>query len=640
MKCGGGGPPAASPFRGPPRDSSIPPNDNREKRPINPAAGWRALCLNSVPRLARPKGGDSVPSISIAEELAKKQREISVSEFFERNKQILGYDSPTRALLTAVKEAVDNGLDACSDADLLPEIGVEIRRTEKDEYVVVIEDTGPGIVKREVANVFGRLLYGSRFHTLAQSLHPDEPICLIRNGRFELLPIGTLGERYFEEGEEGALPAPEGILTPCFSRRTGKIHWASVTHIIRHRPRHSTIRVGLKRGNLIRVTSNHSLFSYSPERGVYEIAAGELQPGDFVLVPRQLPEVPDGLGVQTLNLLEHIPQGLVRRHRWYVYGVPQRIIAEIESSPTVRFRIDPRSKKAQYHYVYRNVAIPVENFRASYRRGGFLPLWFVLSAGLTPELRGARLRTYQSGTGKPQDLPADFELTEDLAWFLGLYVAEGHAGARQFALTLGLHEQNLADRALRIMRDVFGLEGRIRVRKNSLRVSGFSNVLSMVLPRWCGAGAFHKRIPEFIFRAQSHVRRAFLEGIYLGDGSNAHPQNQLDYSTVSPHLANELAYLWRLEGIVASVKEAAGGSLGRRPRRSYRVQVFGADSGLLPIFALKRRTRPSRVRSLPTALLGAFAVRGRKHGSASTTSPSEGKEPRKITWAFHADICT
>src|SRR5881296_4462831 len=106
-----------------------------------------------------------MPSISIAEELAKKQREISVSEFFERNKQILGYDSATKALLTAVKEGVDNGLDACEESGILPDVLVEVRKTEsKDEFVVVIEDNGPGILKKEVANVFGRLLYGSRFH--------------------------------------------------------------------------------------------------------------------------------------------------------------------------------------------------------------------------------------------------------------------------------------------------------------------------------------------------------------------------------------------------------------------------------------------------------------------------------------------
>jgi DNA topoisomerase-6 subunit B len=104
-----------------------------------------------------------MPSTSIAEELAKKQREISVSEFFERNKQILGYDSPTKALLTVVKEGVENSADACEEAEVLPDILVEVNKVGKDEFVVVVEDNGPGIVKKQVPNVFGRLLYGSRF---------------------------------------------------------------------------------------------------------------------------------------------------------------------------------------------------------------------------------------------------------------------------------------------------------------------------------------------------------------------------------------------------------------------------------------------------------------------------------------------
>ena len=58
---------------------------------------------------------------TIAEEMARKQREISVAEFFEKNRHLLGFDNKRKALLTAVKEAVDNALDACEEANILPE---------------------------------------------------------------------------------------------------------------------------------------------------------------------------------------------------------------------------------------------------------------------------------------------------------------------------------------------------------------------------------------------------------------------------------------------------------------------------------------------------------------------------------------
>lgn len=111
--------------------------------------------------------GDTMTDI--AETLAKQQKEISIAEFFEKNKQILGFDSQTKSLITAVKEGVDNSLDACEEARILPDIYVELTETEKGEYKIVIEDNGPGIVKRQIANVFGRLLYGSRFHAIRQS---------------------------------------------------------------------------------------------------------------------------------------------------------------------------------------------------------------------------------------------------------------------------------------------------------------------------------------------------------------------------------------------------------------------------------------------------------------------------------------
>jgi len=104
-----------------------------------------------------------------ANELAKQQREISISEFFAKNRHLLGFDNPSKALLTTIKEAVDNALDACEEAKILPDIFVEIKQVKEERYVAIIEDNGPGIVRAQVPKIFGKLLYGSKFHRLRMS---------------------------------------------------------------------------------------------------------------------------------------------------------------------------------------------------------------------------------------------------------------------------------------------------------------------------------------------------------------------------------------------------------------------------------------------------------------------------------------
>jgi DNA topoisomerase-6 subunit B len=103
-----------------------------------------------------------------AEELAKKQREVGVAEFFARNKHMLGFDNARKALLTAVKEAVDNSLDACEEAEILPEVQVEIVEMGENRFRVIVEDNGPGIVRKQVGKIFAKLLYGSKFHSRKQ----------------------------------------------------------------------------------------------------------------------------------------------------------------------------------------------------------------------------------------------------------------------------------------------------------------------------------------------------------------------------------------------------------------------------------------------------------------------------------------
>ena len=122
-------------------------------------------------KAAKDKADKNGRAAETAESMAKRQREISVSEFFTKNRHLLGFDSPRKALLTAVKEAVDNSLDACEEARILPDIVVTIARIGQSEkqFTMTVEDNGPGIVKAQVPNVFGRLLYGSKFHRLRQS---------------------------------------------------------------------------------------------------------------------------------------------------------------------------------------------------------------------------------------------------------------------------------------------------------------------------------------------------------------------------------------------------------------------------------------------------------------------------------------
>ena len=105
----------------------------------------------------------------IAYKLAEKQKEVSVAEFFERNRHLLGFDNKRKALMTVIKEAVDNALDACEEAKILPEIKVEIIDMENERFRVIVEDNGPGIIKEQIPKIFAKLLYGSKFHTLKQA---------------------------------------------------------------------------------------------------------------------------------------------------------------------------------------------------------------------------------------------------------------------------------------------------------------------------------------------------------------------------------------------------------------------------------------------------------------------------------------
>src|SRR5262245_26018304 len=124
-----------------------------------------------------------------AQDMAKRQRDISVSEFFAKNRHLLGFDNPSKALLTTVKEGVDNSLDACEEARILPDVRVEIAQVTETRFRIAIQDNGPGILRKQVPKIFGSLLYGSKFHRLKQS-RGQQGIGISAAGMYGLLTTG------------------------------------------------------------------------------------------------------------------------------------------------------------------------------------------------------------------------------------------------------------------------------------------------------------------------------------------------------------------------------------------------------------------------------------------------------------------
>ena len=102
--------------------------------------------------------------VASAVEMGARQREISVSEFFTKNRHLLGFDNPRKALLTCVKEAVDNALDASEEAGILPDVVVTLEvaagtdaalpASQATRFRVTVTDNGPGIAPEVMERIF------------------------------------------------------------------------------------------------------------------------------------------------------------------------------------------------------------------------------------------------------------------------------------------------------------------------------------------------------------------------------------------------------------------------------------------------------------------------------------------------------
>ncbi len=167
-----------------------------------------------------------------------------------------------------------------------------------------------------------------------------------------------------------------------------------------------------------------------------------------------------------------------------------------------------------------------------------------------------------------QAVPRMLEVSRDLLFLLGFFVAEGsfslRAGVR---LAIGKRNEPLVPRLISAFRSAFGVEpvlyestgGRVAELRVLNRVVGsaFRHLFGFENPK-----AWTKSVPDLVFNVSADLQDCFLEGYFLGDGT-LHKRG-IAFTTTSRLLAEQIQYLFLGRGVLAglTVREPNGESSG------------------------------------------------------------------------------
>lgn len=509
-----------------------------------------------------------------AEELGEKIKEISIAEFFEKNKHLLGYENPTRSLITVVKEAVENSLDACEEAGILPDIFVSLKEIAPDRFKIIVEDNGPGIIESKVPVAFAKFLVGSKFYRLRQSLTKDEKILIKKDNVVRLVKIGEFVDSFMKKDGIKDISSL-GIETPSFNLKTYKIEWKPITHVIKHKLEDSIYQIVLESGRSVKVTGSHSIFVLDINNLVVTPKkTTEIEEGDYVAVARSLPSLENNMEI---NVFDYISFKVAKRHRWYVYGLGKEVFEHIK-------RIGERAKIKKHTYLffktpYGQIKLRSDNL-ISYEKRGMLPFHLVLALDIARkfDLRNCRIKTYQVG-GKAFEFPVVIRIDTNFVRFIGLWVAEGYAYNRKIIFDFGINEEKYVKEIGKISNKIFlSTNVRIDKKKNKQRVVIGSPILYHLFKGMgLKTGAKRKEIPSFVFNLDKNLKLEFLKSLYQGGGCFVKGKRTLVYTTVSKNLATDLLFLYLTLGVFATLSVKSKKDLGKRSSTTYIILVYGKE---------------------------------------------------------------
>ncbi|MBN1792249.1 DNA topoisomerase VI subunit B, partial [Candidatus Woesearchaeota archaeon] len=422
-----------------------------------------------------------------------------------------------------------------------------------------------------------------------QSLTADEPVFIRQDGKAKLVKIGDLVDGQVKG--EGAFEC-DGIEALSFDD-SYNYSFRPVSHLIKHKRENEIIKIKTSYGKSIKVTGCHSIFGIDKETlKVREVQARELRRGDLIIAPK-VAGLSDTQCISEINILEYIDVSVAKKQGWFLYTDQESIKKAFESAKIIHKK-KAGDKSRKYYCLLSKEGDVVDVLDDSYKQyvaKGFIPLWIAKLLGISDGI----IRTYFHG--KEYSIPSNIQITSGLAKLLGLFVAEGHIDNRQVGFTFSRKERDLV-RLVCEQAFLLGSSHTVEERpeKNCVRVKIFGGLLSHLFSTWCGKGAHNKRVPEFMFSCPSSIRQDFIDYLYIGDGHNTKGRNQLMLTTVSSGLANQVSYIWLLQGVVASISSKMNAGLGRIPGRAYVVTVYGNDINFSNYFSITNAYSSNRTR--------------------------------------------
>ncbi len=354
------------------------------------------------------------------------------------------------------------------------------------------------------------------------SLDYHEPVIYRKNGIVKIGKIGEIIDPYYTPQEADKPVLTNELEVAAFDTKTFKISWRKAQYVYRHKINEELYELSLEFGRKIKLTGCHSVFVLK-NQGVFAERTDHLKIGDYVVLPTHLPE---NNFIKEINLAKELSVSS-RKDQLILRDVPEEIYAVKKEALKTYYRAQYKLPNSAY---------------SEHRKKRILPL------ALYYLLTEQELRTCFIGTTSTHKIPSFLPITQELMWFLGLYIAEGWLYDYQshgVSFSLNKYEGNLIEELRRSAKTCFNLDisldspvdGGIKVH-----VGGLLPYLIMKEVLQVSGGAKTKKVPVLVFNVSRALQQDFIKAWHTGDYS----------TTTSKDLATEISYLALFSGDIAA----------------------------------------------------------------------------------------